>query len=103
MEIKEAIEHAREVAEGCPSDRDCAYQNDKLIDWLEELLSYRAIGTPEQLLQAIDGTLPSTCAGCAFEQFRPSEIHCQGCARIYADHYVPADNRAALKKGSVAR
>ena len=28
MEIKEAIEHAREVAEGCPSDRDSAYQND---------------------------------------------------------------------------
>ena len=60
MELIEAIIHAREVAEGCSSDnRDCAYQHDKLADWLEELQRYehleeqgrlivlpRKIGTP---------------------------------------------------------
>lgn len=51
MEINEAIEHAREVAEGCPAgDRDCAYQHDELIGWLEELKAYRATGlTPEKI------------------------------------------------------
>lgn len=44
MELREAIEHARTVAEGCPAgDRDCAYQNDKLADWLEELEKLREI------------------------------------------------------------
>ena len=46
MELREAIEHARTVAEGCPAgDRDCAYQNDKLADWLEELEKLREILT----------------------------------------------------------
>ena len=51
MEINEAIEHAREVAEGCPAgDRDCAYQHDELVSWLEELKAYRATGlTPEKI------------------------------------------------------
>lgn len=43
MDIKEAIIHARQVAEGCGVDsRDCAYQHDCLADWLEELVAYRA-------------------------------------------------------------
>lgn len=42
MEIQEAIIHARQVAEGCSSDnKDCAYQHDKLADWLEELQRYQ--------------------------------------------------------------
>lgn len=51
MNIDEAIAHAREVAEGCPAeDRQCAYQHDKLADWLEELKGYRASGlTPEEI------------------------------------------------------
>ena len=45
MTIEEAIEHAREVAEGCPAeDRQCAYQHDELADWLEELKAYRKLG-----------------------------------------------------------
>ena len=58
MEINEAIEHAREVAEGCPAgDRDCAYQHDELVGWLEELKAYRATGlTPEKIqeLKSVD-------------------------------------------------
>lgn len=47
MDIQDAIQHCREVAEGCPAgDRDCAYQHDQLIDWLEELEAYRATETP---------------------------------------------------------
>lgn len=43
MDIKEAIQHCRDVAGGCPAgDRDCAYQHDQLADWLEELVAYRA-------------------------------------------------------------
>ena len=51
MDIDEAIVHAREVAEGCQAeDRQCAYQHDKLADWLEELKGYRASGlTPEEI------------------------------------------------------
>lgn len=38
MDIQEAIEHARQVAEGCDAqNRDCAYQHDKLADWLTVL------------------------------------------------------------------
>lgn len=51
MTIEEAIAHAREVAEGCPAgDRQCAYQHDKLADWLEELKAYRQTGLmPEEV------------------------------------------------------
>lgn len=52
MELKEAIAHAREVAENCGVDgRDCAYQHDKLADWLEELQAYRETGlAPEGII-----------------------------------------------------
>ena len=55
MKIEEAIEHAREVAEGCPAeDRQCAYQHDELADWLEELKAYRETGqTPEEIHKLI--------------------------------------------------
>lgn len=51
MTIEEAITHARKVAEGCPAeDRQCAYQHDKLADWLEELKAYRETGlVPEEI------------------------------------------------------
>ncbi|SBW02476.1 hypothetical protein KL86CLO1_11652 [uncultured Eubacteriales bacterium] len=52
MELQEAIIHTRQVAEGCGVDScDCAYQHDQLGDWLEELQTYRALGTVEQLAQ----------------------------------------------------
>lgn len=52
MKIEEAIAHAREVAEGCQAeDRQCAYQHDKLADWLEELKAYQETGlTPEEVI-----------------------------------------------------
>lgn len=44
MELQEAIEHAREVADRCESgNRECAYQHDKLADWLEELKAVKDI------------------------------------------------------------
>lgn len=51
MTIDEAIAHAREVAEGCPAEnRDCAYQHDKLAEWLVELKAYRETGLkPEEI------------------------------------------------------
>ena len=44
MGLQEAIEHAREVAEGCSAgNKECAYQHDKLADWLEELKKVKDI------------------------------------------------------------
>lgn len=44
MELQEAINHAREVAEGCAAgNKECAYQHDKLADWLEELRAVKDI------------------------------------------------------------
>ena len=55
MDLKEAIFHARQVAEGCGGERDCAYQHDKLADWLEELEKYQDTGlTPEQVVSMKD-------------------------------------------------
>lgn len=44
MELREAIIHAQQVAEGCQANTDahyCGYQHDKLVEWLEELEAYR--------------------------------------------------------------
>lgn len=56
MTIEEAIEHAHEVAEGCPAaDRQCSYQHDQLADWLEELKAYRDTGLkPKDIISAVD-------------------------------------------------
>lgn len=54
MELKEAIAHAREVAENCGLDgRDCAYQHEKLADWLEELQAYRKTGLASKEMYAV--------------------------------------------------
>ena len=42
MDIEEAIAHARQVAEDCSCGVECAYQHDRLADWLEELLMLRS-------------------------------------------------------------
>ena len=31
---------------------------------------------------------PLTCEGCMYAPELPYEIHCRGCARLYADHYL---------------
>lgn len=50
MELREAIIHAEQVAEGCPSDRDCAYQHDMLADWLKELQRYKELEEQGRLI-----------------------------------------------------
>ena len=51
MDLKEAIIHAQQVAEGCPGgNRDCAYQHDKLVDLLEELQRYRDLEEQGRLM-----------------------------------------------------
>lgn len=52
MELKEAIEHAREVAEHCDADNlKCAYQHNKLADWLDELQIYQQARDKGLLIQ----------------------------------------------------
>lgn len=74
MTIKEAISHAKEVAErnrnqykNCPADRrdiehqtceTCAEQHELLADWLEELRQYRLIGTVEEFRLAKERLTP---------------------------------------------
>ena len=64
MELREAIIHAQQVAEGCYSDRDCAYQHDRLVDFLEELQRYRDLEKQGRLIvlpckigDAVDGKI----------------------------------------------
>lgn len=67
MTIDEAISHAREVAEEKRKSKSvnlapeiisecelCAQEHDQLVEWLEELQQYRAIGTPEECLRNKD-------------------------------------------------
>lgn len=52
MELKEAIVHARQVAGRCVGgNRDCAYQHDKLADWLEKLQIYQQARDKGLLIQ----------------------------------------------------
>ena len=69
MTLDEAILHAREVAvrnrkqyKNCPSDRtdirhqtceECAEEHEQLAEWLEELKSYREIGTVEECRNSV--------------------------------------------------
>lgn len=62
MDLNDAIIHTRQVAEGCGVDsRDCAYQHDKLGDWLEELQAYRAIGPLDHLRELVDAERDGRC------------------------------------------
>ena len=62
VDLKEAIIHAQQVAEGCGVDsQDCAYQHDKLVDWLEELDAYRAIGPIAHLRELVGAEREGLC------------------------------------------
>lgn len=69
MTIDEAITHAREMAkinrreatynfpslkEGYDRCKKCAEEHEQLADWLEELKSYRAIGTVVECREAVE-------------------------------------------------
>ena len=41
------------------------------------------------------GNLP--CLDCKFWIDFPSSIHCQGCARVYTDHYQPQEERIGIE------
>lgn len=56
MDLNEAIMHARQVACGCEAtNRDCAYQHDKLADWLELLKQYIDTGVLPNEICALIG------------------------------------------------
>ena len=58
LSIDEAIAHARAVASRKFDDRvhciRCAEEHEQLAEWLEELKAYRAIGTQEECLAAVE-------------------------------------------------
>ena len=43
-------------------------------------------------------TVSMTCKGCVYEPDLPSHVRCQGCARVYTDHYT---RRSTNNKGDV--
>lgn len=57
LSIDEAIKHAREVASRKFDDRvhciRCAEEHEQLAEWLEELKTYREIGTVEECRNSI--------------------------------------------------
>lgn len=71
MDIKKAIEHARDVASeqrmrsgvctqnGTECDKfsaclQCAEEHEQLADWLEELKQYKQLGTLEEVREAVE-------------------------------------------------
>lgn len=65
MTLQEAIDHAREVANGLHPNIDgcseCAKQHGQLADWLEELQAFKRVGTTPvdvrpaaEILNAVD-------------------------------------------------
>lgn len=60
MTLQEAIDHAREVANGLHPNIDgcseCAKQHGQLADWLEELQEFRRVGaTPADVRPVVHG------------------------------------------------
>ena len=94
MTIDEAIAHAREVAE---KNRNfdvipekvmatstfkyncikCAEEHEQLAEWLEELQQYRAIGTPEECLAAVEKQKPKK-----WERGIEDDVRCPFCATM---------------------
>lgn len=60
MDIKEAIQHCREVAAGHTEQgkcSECAAEHNQLADWLEELVAYKSIGLMPEEVNAIKNAL----------------------------------------------
>ena len=62
--------------------------------WLDDIPDGEETPAIEQCLNVVKNapTLtppnePLTCEGCVYEPDCPSSVHCQGCARMYTDHY----------------
>ena len=75
-------------------DANELYRIEKLLDTDIVRQDKVALNLLEQVLYDIQHvpTLappnePLTCRGCMYAPDCPSEIHCQGCARMYTDHY----------------
>lgn len=76
MVLQEAIEHAREVAEGCAAgNKECAYQHDKLADWLEELKKVKDILGSDYNLDRLRDLVEADRDGrCTVFPCKPSDV-----------------------------
>lgn len=84
MELKEAIEYARAIAEGRPTgDMGCTYQYDELADWLEELEKLREILGEDYNLDRLKELVEADKSGRYMVQY---ELNCRKC------HYMHKDN-----------
>ena len=97
MTIDEAIVHAREVASRKFDDRvhciRCAEEHEQLAEWLEELKQYRAIGTQDECLAAVEKQkAKKPIMKQYFEDLEDEYLCCPTCGEILTDR-IPADNK----------
>lgn len=93
MTLQEAIDHAREVANGLRPNIDgcseCAKQHGQLADWLEELQKFKSIGTtPDDVQPLVHGRWErlnwgfdyDRCSVCGYEHRWPGPFYyCPKC------------------------
>ena len=97
MTLDEAIVHAREVASRKFDDRvhciRCAEEHEQLAEWLEELKQYRAIGTQDECLAAVEKQkAKKPIMKQYFEDLEDECLCCPTCGEILTDR-IPADNK----------
>ena len=111
MDIQEAIEHAKDVAnknylEGmlCHANPDddhldacieCAREHEQLAEWLEELQQYKQLGTLKEVREAVERKKPKTPTydgdGYADGTFVWDEWICPRCGTRYDFEYDDYD------------
>lgn len=86
MTLEEAIKHTKDIVKDVSECTDCRMEHKQLTGWLEELLTYRKIGTPEEYREAVtkqisrhpvDKTKPDSGYGNYYENARV--IVCPNC------------------------
>lgn len=92
MELNE-LPHTDEMvwAEDIENILDCCYTANDFLE-LTKGNEYHAAALfdcctwehPSDLLEGMDW---NDCEGCVYESDFPSSAHCQGCSRMYTDHY----------------
>ena len=95
MTLDEAIEQFKYDAECNRADLDLSFaeDNDKVAEWLEELKQYRAIGTQDECMAAVEKQkAKKPIMKQYFEDLEDEYLCCPTCGEILTDR-IPADNK----------
>ena len=81
------------IEEHLSNYKKCAEYHDQLSEWLEELKAYRAIGTPEECMEAAEKQkAKKPIMKQYFEDLEDEYLCCPTCGEILTDR-IPADNK----------